>query len=170
MTTISLPEQASLTLELSTRAVKAVATAKDLTWGWGKIAQFLSDNPDIAARADTWREGYVLVYLAPGEDTVALLAEFTRRGIKAGGKAEKAYDDKYGMVKVHFGPVHVQFYSVRSEVCQRVVVGTREVVEEVQDPEALAAVPTVKQTRVEEIIEWQCRPILAGEQLAEVTS
>lgn len=50
----------------------------------------------------------------------------------------------------------------RDEVCERVVVATREVTEEVPDPEALAAVPLVSVTKTVEDVEWVCRPLLAG--------
>ena len=153
--------------ELSARARKAIGDAKERTWGWAKLAQFLADNPDIAEQATCYDER-VLVYVPPGSDTVSRLADYARRGVRAGARVEKTYDDKYGNVLLHFGPVHLQAYSLRDEVCERVVVGTREVVEEVQDPEALAAVPTITQTRTEDIVEWQCRPLLAGEQNSEV--
>jgi hypothetical protein len=166
MTTIQIaatPQAA----ELSARGRKAIGDAKEYTWGWAKLAQFLADNPDIAERATAYTER-VLVYLAPGDDTVSRLADYARRGVRAGARVEKTYDDKYGNVLLRFGPVHLQVYSLRDEVCERIVVGTREVVEEVQDPEALAAVPTITQTRTEDIVEWQCRPLLAGEQSSEV--
>jgi hypothetical protein len=44
------------------------------------------------------------------------------------------------------------------------VVGTREVTEEVPDPEALAAVPKVTVTRTVEDVRWECRPLLAEAQ------
>jgi hypothetical protein len=48
------------------------------------------------------------------------------------------------------------------------VTGTREVTEQVPDPEALAAVPTTTVTRTEDVTEWVCRPLLAdARELAE---
>lgn len=155
--------------ELSVRAAKAIASAKEYTWGWGKLSQFLADNADIADNAHAYSDR-VLIYYTPDESPLARLADITRRGIAAGARVEKSYDDDYGKVQLHFGPVYLQAYSNRAEVCERVVVGTREVVEEVQDPDALAAVPTITQTRTEEIVEWQCHPILAAEQVAAVTA
>lgn len=49
----------------------------------------------------------------------------------------------------------------RENVCTRVVTGTREITEEIPDPDALAAVPTTTVTRTEEIIDWIYEPILA---------
>jgi hypothetical protein len=165
MTITSPAEQAGTTPQLGERAVQAIATAKDLTWGWGKIAQFLADNSDLAegvSDASVPLQNRMLIYIH--EDSAPRLADIARRGVRAGAKVEKDYDDRWGAVCVHFGPVHLYAYAPRAEVCERVVVGTREVVEEVKDPEALAAVPMITQTRVEEIVEWQCRPILAAEQ------
>jgi|GEM_PF-2189680 len=166
MTTIQTVETPQVP-ELSARAREAIAKAKEYTWGWAKLVQFFADNPDIADEAHVY-DHEALIYLPPDEDTVATLADFARRGVRAGARVEKAYDDDYGKVRLHFGPVYVQAYTNRGEVCERVVVGTREVVEEVKDPEALAAVPTITQTRTEEIVEWQCRPLLAGEQGGQV--
>lgn len=59
--------------------------------------------------------------------------------------------------------LHIKVICDRDEVCERRVLGTREVTEEVPDPEALAAVPTVTRTTVVEDVEWVCRPLLADE-------
>ena len=169
MTTIQTHKQASVTPELNARASEAITAAKEYTWGWAKLAEFLASNPDIADRAYVYSDR-ALVYLQPGDDTVSWLAEYTRRGMRAGARVAKEYTDDYGKVLLHFGPVYLQAYTNRDEVCERVVVGTREVVEEVKDPEALAAVPTITQKRTEEIVEWQCRPLLAGEQDGQVSA
>ena len=36
---------------------------------------------------------------------------------------EKEYDDNYGKVQVHFGPVHLQAYTNRAEVCEEQALG-----------------------------------------------
>lgn len=139
-----------------------ILDAKERAWGWARMAQFLADNPDIAVISDAY-DTKVLCFLEPGEVTVDRLADYTRRGLAAGARVVKDYDDRYGGAELHFGPVSLYVYSTRDQVCERVVTGTREVVEEVQDPEALAAVPTITQTRTEDIVEWVCRPILAAD-------
>lgn len=58
----------------------------------------------------------------------------------------------------------LRVFADRQQVCTRVVTGTREVTETVPDPEVLATVPTVEVTRVEEIVEWDCHPLLAAAQ------
>lgn len=59
--------------------------------------------------------------------------------------------------------VTIRFNVYRDEFCTRVVGGTREITEEVPDPDALAAVPTVTWTRTEDIVEWQCESVLADD-------
>lgn len=162
MTSIT-DEKTGVTPETGKHAAKLIAEAKELTWGWGQVAQFLANNPDLTDDATVYHYGYVLIFLAPDENPLPRLADIARRGVKAGAKVEKVYDDDYGKVKLHFGPIYVQAYTNRAEVCERVVVGTREVVEEVKDPDALAAVPTITQTRTEDVVEWVCKPLLAGE-------
>jgi hypothetical protein len=58
----------------------------------------------------------------------------------------------------------LRWIAPREEMCERVVVGTREVEIEEPDPEALAQVPKVKRTETVEDVEWQCRPVLASDQ------
>ncbi len=55
-------------------------------------------------------------------------------------------------------PVMLHAYGDRAKVCERVVTGTREVTEEVPDPDA----PKVTVTRVVEDVEWRCSSILAA--------
>lgn len=51
-------------------------------------------------------------------------------------------------------------YRWRDEVCERVVVDTREVTKTVPDP--AVDVPTVEITETQEVVEWRCPPLLAG--------
>lgn len=78
-----------------------------------------------------------------------------------------AYDDArlvaigvQGLVEI--GQVKCHVY--RKEICERVVIGTREVKEEVPDPELLEAatkdIPMVEKIRVIEDVEWQCHSIM----------
>jgi len=87
------------------------------------------------------------------------------------GKRDKEVTDSdHYAFKLHgvVGSLRVLVYAPRDEVCTRRVVGTREVTEEVPDPEALAAVPTVTVTKTVEDVEWDCGPILAAH--AQVTA
>lgn len=58
--------------------------------------------------------------------------------------------------------LRIKLTALRDAVCERVVTGTREVTDEVPDPEALAKVPVIKVPRIVEEVRWRCGPILAG--------
>jgi hypothetical protein len=82
-----------------------------------------------------------------------------------GGRLDKTVDedsDSFGF-ELH-GSIRgyrVVLYGDRNEVCTRRVVATREVTEEVPDPDALAAVPTITVTKTIEDVAWDCHPMLA---------
>ncbi len=97
------------------------------------------------------------------EDVPTTFATFARAAKASGAKVIKDYNGKYAHVRADWNGFTVDLQTDRDEVCERVVVDTREIVEEVPDPVAVAALPLVKQTRVEEIVEWKCRPLLAAD-------
>lgn len=143
----------------------ATDTRADYIAGLRKIADALEAHDDL-----------VLPY--PGSSEYAssfsvftdTKAEAAAWALVLDGRAEKnvTEDGNYGFqLKGRVHGVHVLVYAKREEVCTRRVVGTREVVEEVADPEALAAVPTVQVTRTEDIVEWDCHPLLAPEPAPE---
>jgi len=55
----------------------------------------------------------------------------------------------------------------RAQVCERVVVGTREVEVEEADPAAVAALPKVKHVKVIEDVEWVCSPALLADDTSD---
>ncbi len=130
------------------------------------LADFLDANPDIAEKALRHAQIKLLVsYSEWGENAAekarASLAAFARAGKAAGAEVSKTYDDTYGNVLLRFGPVEIEGYAAREQVCIKRVVGTREVTKTVPDPDALAAVPTVEVTETVEDVEWDCLPLLA---------
>jgi len=111
-----------------------------LTWSFMSFARYVDTDPREAMAATEkliparpWRKAY------RDEDTPYAMFELS--GALAG--------------------LHVRLRAYRDAVCTRVVTGTREVTEEVPDPEALARVPVTKVTRIVEDVEWSCHPILA---------
>jgi len=100
----------------------------------------------------------------------AQVAALARIGMRSGAKATKhqsahlaGVNLDFGMAEGHRGRVMLCVNVDREEICERIVTGTREVIEEVPDPEQVAALPKVTVTRDEEIVEWKCRPLLADE-------
>lgn len=148
--------------------VKAAQIAENFTAvaaDFVSFADFVRANPHLTKHmVNTEPDSYgnrFLVYVHDAET----LAEFARAAVRAGRKVDKKLSgegDRYFAVDVAFGWLTLHVYAVRDAVCERVVTGTREVVEEIPDPEALAAVPTTTVTRTEEIVEWRCGSLLGG--------
>lgn len=81
---------------------------------------------------------------------------------RALGRADKDFSSGFASVTRDFGGgIVVRYQAYRSEVCERVVVGTREVEVEEPDPEIVAALPKVKRVETVEEVEWRCEPLLA---------
>jgi len=72
------------------------------------------------------------------------------------GSAEKSGSDEWYSVVKRFGAHRIEVYGQRDDVCERIVVGTRDVEKMVVDPDA----PLVTVTVTEEIVEWVCPPSL----------
>jgi hypothetical protein len=110
----------------------------------------------------------------PYDGTTSELSVFTSTKAEAAayarllpGKVDKAVTDGYYGFELH-GTLHglrVLVYAPREQVCERVVLGTREVTREVPDPKALAAVPTTTVTETVEDVEWICGSLLSPEQV-----
>lgn len=142
-----------------TDTVTREARAAMLAAGLRQVAAMVEANPggvDVLEFAFS----NVLAYVS-GDNPRELIADATRATLAVGGTVDKYYSgDEWAGIVARFGPVSIQIYTGRAQMCERVVVGTREVVKEVPDPEALAAVPTVQTTVTEDVVEWVCRPIM----------
>lgn len=132
--------------------------------GLHQIADFLAEHPEVplpnigdfinGAYQPTLRI-FTQVGRDDDRDQRTKLADIA----KAMGRAEKATDYEFAIWR-KFSGIILAAYAERGEVCERVVTGTREVTEEVPDPEALAAVPKVTVTKVVEDVDWVCQPLL----------
>lgn len=134
--------------------------------GLRALADAVEANPDLASYFRYALSFSTHVF----DDAAATFAAFARAAKAAGAKVTKDYHGKFAHVRADWGAVSVDFQTDREEVCERVVVDTREIVEEVPDPEQVAKLPKVKQTRVEEIAEWKCRPLLGADTETAVAS
>lgn len=77
------------------------------------------------------------------------------------GRKQKDGSDTLFNLNGAFGGLHIKVICDRDVVCERVVVATREVTEQIPDPDALAAVPTVTVTKTVEDVEWRCGSVLS---------
>lgn len=118
--------------------------------GTGNVLIMTHDLPDPkAVIADVARA-------LPGKVTKETYGEGSRAQLKLTGSV---------------GHIKIEAIADRGLVCERVVTGTREVTEEVPDPDKLAEVPTISVTTTVEDVEWRCAPLLAQDRvLAEVTA
>ncbi len=127
------------------------------------LADFIEANPAVT-NSLKYAFNRVLISVDTKDEVVAL----ARAGMRTTGvKVDKHQGEKWAGVDLLFGDrsyqsVSLHVYTDREQVCERVVIGTREVTEEVPDPEALAAVPKVTLTKTVEDVEWVCSPLLAG--------
>lgn len=138
--------------------------AESMAAGLEQLAAFVRANPELGERL-RFALKTIAEPICNSDDPKALMTKFVRAGKSAGAHVVKDIDPsqrKYAAVYLEFGSmVRVQVYAEAEQVCERVVVGTHTEEVEVPDPEALAAVPTVKTEKVVEDYEWRCHPILA---------
>ncbi len=133
------------------------------------IADVVEGNPHLATvianlfHSALWPLHAVAYGDPMREDPRAVMAA-TIRALKpiASGPIEKQYRDDFFDAIVPLQAVKLRLTDERSKVCTRVVTGVETVTEEVPDPEALAAVPTITRTREVETVEWQCEPLMAA--------
>lgn len=117
------------------------------------LADMIDANPDVPI---SYPDRPLILFYAWNADTLRAVGG---AALRAGAVISKEYDDLGVQMKMHFGKLVVSALASRSSVCERVVLGTREVTEEITDPDA----PKVTRTRTEEIVEWVCAPGMAGE-------
>jgi len=132
------------------------------------FAAFVRANPDVAERmhGETFR-----IYFLPGRDTVTKIVDIARRARRAGAAMTKDISGDYASAMLTFGStITLQVYTQRDAVCERVVVGTRTKTVQEPDPDAVAALPMVTREVIIEDVEWQCTPLLAAAEDAEVSA
>lgn len=129
--------------------------------GLRQLADLLEQHPDLELPFDG-RSHPISVYLTTKEDQRTPLAAWTRVLPGRKTKSKGGTHDEYFNVRVRLRGLDFQIVANRAEVCERIVVGTREVVTEVPDPEAVAALPKVEVREVVEDVEWRCGPLLAA--------
>lgn len=133
--------------------------ADELASGLRALADMVEANPQ---HADVFRYAFSTINVFTSDP--AEIAEIARIGRRHGAESKKDADDTYFTVELHWGRrVQLHVNARREEVCERVVVGTETVTKTVKDPALLEIVPDIEVTEEVEIVEWQCRPLLAAE-------
>lgn len=136
--------------------------ATDLAAGLRLLATMIEENPEIADSFEsTFRHG--IAAHPRGTDAGASMAQIGRIARAYGATTTKDITESMHNLVCDFGRIKVKVLAMREEVCERVVVGTETVTKTVKDPEKLAEVPEVEVTETVEVVEWQCKPLLAAE-------
>lgn len=120
-------------------------------------AKWLEEHPEFNAYGvDASPSGVRITNYSA--DTAEEIAELVRR---IGGRWDKEHDDSFFKARKEIAEgVVAEIAAWRENVCERVVVGQREIEVTEPDPEAVAALPQVTQTKVIEDVEWRCPPLL----------
>lgn len=167
--TSTIPAGSDRKYELAVEITAPVPTPEQIEAR--EIAESLRDLADLVLRSPTvasvlqFALRNLLVPLNGDEENRDTFAAVAKDAASFGAKVKKGVsrNDAYFELHVTLNRVHFKMYADRDKICERVVTGTREVTEEVPDPEALAAVPKVTVTKTVEDVEWVCRPLLAEE-------
>lgn len=133
-----------------------------------ELATLVEQHPDIPEpdfEYRTYGKGPRIKFSHYGSDAEEQIAKlvkilgvpFTKNDPSANG-----YNEMYYVLEGTWAGVSVEIITERSTVCERVVVLTEDIEEEVPDPELVKALPTVKQHHTREIVEWQCNPVIAA--------
>lgn len=123
-----------------------------------RVATMIADHPEAVNLWDRWL-GYLYFYASEeGEirqfiDSVKGVA---RQSIGGDPGVRKSFSPSYACVHGVIGVIQMQVATARDNVCERRVVGTELVTEEVPDPNA----PLIVREVSREIVEWDCKPLL----------
>lgn len=137
---------------------RAERERREYVAGLRQLAELLETHTDLEVPY-TGHHGAINVILSGDAEQREQIAAWTRamRGTKT---KDVSRDGSAFYLYGQVGGLKICIIADREEVCQRVVTGTREVTEEIPDPEAVAALPIKTVTRTEEIVEWVCSPVL----------
>lgn len=124
----------------------------DLAADLRDIAAVVERDPEMAAIFSTFAKYNVLLHPSWTHENRKEAMAAGIRALKQLGPVKKDYSGEVFKAIVQLRSVELKLIADRADVCEAVVVGTREV--EVPDP----AAPLVKKT--EDVIEWKCSSIM----------
>lgn len=103
---------------ISSRAVQAVEKARENAHSWNRIAVFLQENQDLAARAyHSVVEPCVMISVIGEDDPVAAIVEYAGRASAAGAQIEATIRARHSGLTARFGSASVEFYARSEQVC-----------------------------------------------------
>jgi hypothetical protein len=132
-------------------------TRAEYAAGLRAFADLIDANPDLPLPVQDKFEW--TIWPSAVDDVKAEIARIRRL---LPGRFDKndtadAYNSKYFELRGHLHGIPLVISTYREQVCERVVVGTRQVTKTVPAPDA----PMVEVTETVEDVEWRCSPLLA---------
>lgn len=158
-------ERRELEAEAAAEAPEQDPERAAYTQGLREVADWLDAHPEVelpyltSKATGTWEPTLTIMLGSWSDDQREQMAT-TGRAMGQFAKHANPDGDRFAIYR-RFAGIALAVTADRDEVCERVVVSTKEVTEEVPDPEALKAVPTVTVTKTVEEVRWECRPLLA---------
>lgn len=126
-----------------------------------ELALLLEQHPEIPIPFELSRAGHLSINFLHGGTDDELRDQLLETARAIPGTARKRVwggeELAYYTLDCKVGSINIELTAYRDAVCQRIVTGTREVIEEVPDPAVV--VPTVTVTKTVEEVEWRCEPL-----------
>lgn len=144
------------------RAVNDAEALRRATYtdGLRVLANLLENHPELPLPYEGDGTAMTMMFWGPdAREELAAAARALPIRLTKNDPARSGYDETYFNLDGNLNGLRIQLTAHRTQVCERVVTGTRTVTEEVPDPDA----PKVTRIRVEEIAEWRCRPLLTDD-------
>lgn len=130
--------------------------------GLRKLADLLEQHPDLPLPYEGSSGAMAFQFLFGPDPKAAMVAASRVLHVRLDKDVVESEYGSYFNLRGHLAGLQIRLVAFRDAVCRKVQVGEEEITEEVPDPEALAAVPTVTVTRTVPKYDWECQPILAG--------
>lgn len=142
------------------------------TAGLRALADILDAHPELPLPFEGTGPGcnaFSFHFLSTADPRAEMAAARRALGVAVEKNSSEA-DATYYRLSGKLHGLHFELSAFRKDVCERVVVATREIEVEEPDPAAVAALPKVKRTEVIEDVKWKCHPILDVEQAEPAAS
>lgn len=134
------------------------------TAGLRQLADILDNHPEVPLpyEGPSPDFGRFSFHFLSAENPRAEMAA-ARRALGVPLEKKVRSDDTYFDLKGNLSGLYFTMTAFRKDVCERVVLATREVEVTEPDPAAVAALPKVTKKVTIEDVEWRCTPILASD-------
>ena len=127
--------------------------------GLRQVADFLEAHPEIELPESTLN-----CYRLYNKEAVAV----TARALSSGGRCAKVYEESIVLLKRVFGPIELCYLGSRSNVCERVQVGTKIEPEHIIPAQAEQFIPAQAEQFIPErevqVYGWRCPSLLAPDE------